>query len=251
MKLLLFDVDGTLTPARNVITDDMLSCLKKINEDLTIDLGFVGGSDLSKQVEQLGQDNFYLFNWRFSENGLLGYHNDELIHQRSFVQEFGENNFKKFINMCLLILSETDCPVKRGTFIEYRNGMLNISPIGRACNQAERDEFYLFDQENNVRGKIIEQINKFWDNECKCENLNVPELQFSIGGQISIDIFPRGWDKTYCLKFLEGKYDEIHFFGDKTDPGGNDHEIYNDSRVIGHKVTNYHDTIELLNRFTL
>lgn len=43
-------------------------------------------------------------------------------------------------------------------------------------------------------------------------------LKFSIGGQISIDIFPIGWDKTYCLRYLEPKYEAIHFFGDKTMP---------------------------------
>ena len=73
------------------------------------------------------------------------------------------------------------------------------------------------------------------------------ELCYSIGGQISFDVFPQvllpwtslarkdqarcnskhltsassrshhvqGWDKTYCLQFLE-EFDEIHFFGDKT-----------------------------------
>jgi hydroxymethylpyrimidine pyrophosphatase-like HAD family hydrolase len=25
-------------------------------------------------------------------------------------------------------------------------------------------------------------------------------LKFSIGGQISFDVFPEGWDKTYCLR---------------------------------------------------
>jgi len=51
-------------------------------------------------------------------------------------------------------------------------------------------------------------------------------LKYSIGGQISFDVFPEGWDKTYCLKFLsESDFDEIHFFGDKTFPGGNDYEI--------------------------
>ena len=40
-------------------------------------------------------------------------------------------------------------------------------------------------------------------------------LTFAIGGQISFDIFPQGWDKTYCLQFVE-EFDEIHFFGDKT-----------------------------------
>jgi phosphomannomutase len=42
------------------------------------------------------------------------------------------------------------------------------------------------------------------------------ELTFSVGGQISFDVFPTGWDKTYCLQFVEGEFDEIHFFGDKT-----------------------------------
>ena len=42
-------------------------------------------------------------------------------------------------------------------------------------------------------------------------------LTFSIGGQISFDIFPDGWDKTYCLQFVEADgFEEIHFFGDKT-----------------------------------
>lgn len=42
-------------------------------------------------------------------------------------------------------------------------------------------------------------------------------LTYSIGGQISFDIFPHGWDKTYCLRHVEDeKFDKIHFFGDKT-----------------------------------
>lgn len=32
-----------------------------------------------------------------------------------------------------------------GTFIEYRTGMLNISPIGRNCNRGERDAFEEYD----------------------------------------------------------------------------------------------------------
>lgn len=50
--LVLFDVDGTLTPARLGVSDEMLKTLKKLREKVVI--GFVGGSDLAKQVEQLG-----------------------------------------------------------------------------------------------------------------------------------------------------------------------------------------------------
>lgn len=42
-------------------------------------------------------------------------------------------------------------------------------------------------------------------------------LTFSIGGQISFDVFPNGWDKTYALRHVEDEgFEEIHFFGDKT-----------------------------------
>ena len=48
-----------------------------------------------------------------------------------------------------------------------------------------------------------------------------------------------GWDKTFCLQYVaEGGYDEIHFFGDKTSPGGNDHEIFEDLRTVRHYHAN-------------
>ncbi len=40
---------------------------------------------------------------------------------------------------------------------------------------------------------------------------------FFVGGQISFDVFPEGWDKRYALKHLENeKISTIYFFGDKT-----------------------------------
>ncbi len=74
-----------------------------------------------------------------------------------------------------------------------------------------------------------------------------PDLPFtySIGGQISFDVFPKGWDKTYCLQFLN-EFDEVHFFGDKTFEGGNDYEIFTSDRTIGHSVTSPADTLKLL-----
>lgn len=40
-----------------------------------------------------------------------------------------------------------------------------------------------------------------------------------LGGQISIDVFPQGWDKTFCLGLIDlTQFKEVHFFGDKTYP---------------------------------
>lgn len=49
--LCLFDVDETLTLARQTVTQEMLDTLKKLRERVVI--GFVGGSDLNKIREQL------------------------------------------------------------------------------------------------------------------------------------------------------------------------------------------------------
>jgi phosphomannomutase len=73
-------------------------------------------------------------------------------------------------------------------------------------------------------------------------------LKFSIGGQISFDCFPIGWDKTYCLKIVKkfGDYSKIHFFGDKTYEGGNDFEIFSSPETEGHTVTSPEDTAKQL-----
>ncbi|CAM9886429.1 unnamed protein product [Ectocarpus fasciculatus] len=135
-------------------------------------------------------------------------------------------------------MSGIDIPVKRGTFIEFRTGMLNISPVGRNCSQEERDAFEQYDNEHKIRQTMVDAM------RAEFADLN---LTFSIGGQISFDLFPTGWDKTFCLQFLgEGtaEYDEIHFFGDKTFAGGNDFEIFESARTIGHTVTSPEDTMK-------
>ena len=93
--------------------------------------------------------------------------------RQSFKDHLGEDNLKRLINWVLRYLSEVDIPVKRGTFIEYRNGMMNISPVGRNCTKDERDSFEEFDNKANVRKSMIEKL------KVEFADLN---LQYSIGG---------------------------------------------------------------------
>jgi phosphomannomutase len=239
-KLLLFDIDGTLTLPRKVITSDMKEMLTKLKNNKYL-LGIVSGSDLKKIIEQLGSTVLQEFDYVFAENGLVAYKNNRLIGIKSIIDHLGNSNYKKFVNYCLKYLSEIDLPIKRGTFIELRNGMVNISPVGRNCSQKERDNFEIYDKKENVRQKMIDSLK---------DHFSKLKLKFSIGGQISFDVFPEGFDKSYCLKYLID-LKEIHFFGDKTDQGGNDYEIFINKKVIGHKVSDYHDTIHLLKRLFL
>jgi len=84
---------------------------------------------------------------------------------------------------------------------------------------------------------------------------NCSLYSYSIGGQISFDVFPAGWDKTYCLQHVEAEkqvsgveYQTIHFFGDKTYKGGNDYEIFEDPRTVGHSVTSPEETMAELRK---
>ena len=230
--LVLFDVDGTLTAPRDTVTPDMKEFIGQLRSRVVV--GIVGGSDLVKQQEQMGHNVVNEADYSFSENGLVAYKNGSLIGKRSISDHLGEANIKRFVNFVLRYIADLDIPIKRGTFIEYRAGMINVSPIGRNCSREERNAYEEFDLANGVRKTMVARLQE------EFADLN---LTYSIGGQISFDVFPQGWDKTYCLSYIEeGEYDEIHFFGDKTFPGGNDYEIFSHPRVIGHTTTSPDDT---------
>jgi len=231
----LFDVDGTLTVPRKAITQEMHDFMQELKNHVTV--GIVGGSDYKKITEQLGACSAEkienLFPYVFSENGLVAFGEGQKIGETSMIEKIGEETYQDLTNEIFGLMSKIRIPVKRGTFIEFRKGMINVSPIGRQCSQAERDAFDEYDKTAKVRPAMVSSLKeKFGE-----------KLTFSIGGQISFDVFPTGWDKTYCLQYLT-QFDEIHFFGDKTFEGGNDYEIFKSEKTVGHTVTSYNDTMD-------
>lgn len=195
----------------------------------------VGGSDLQKQREQLGEGVLDMFDYTFSENGLVAYKNQHLIAEASITAHLGEKRLQTFINFVLRYIADLEIPVKRGTFIEFRKGMLNISPIGRNCSREERNAFEKYDSTANVRTTFVNVLK---------DRFAEYGLSYSIGGQISFDVYPLGWDKTYALQFVD-HINTIHFFGDKTYPGGNDFEIYTSERTVGHTVKTPEETMKI------
>jgi phosphomannomutase len=177
--VVLFDVDETLTPARRVrfyqikytaqeianrcpfsmpqqrclsfspvcVTSvPLVLCVSQINllsPFLTCVIQ-VGGSNLVKQQEQLGSPNIdvtTMFDFCFSENGLTAFRLGESLASNNFIQWLGEDKYQALVDFVLKFIANTKLPRKRGTFVEFRNGMVNISPVGRAASIEERDEF--------------------------------------------------------------------------------------------------------------
>ncbi|KAL2309156.1 hypothetical protein Nmel_005339 [Mimus melanotis] len=260
--LCLFDVDGTLTPARQKIEPEVDAFLRELRE--RVHIGVVGGSDYAKIAEQLGEGDEVIdkFDYVFAENGTVQYKNGQLVSKQvSFMgsqasslaflvlqaiqDHLGEELLQDLINFCLNYMALLKLPKKRnfvplpthrGTFIEFRNGMLNISPIGRSCTPEERIEFSELDKKERIREKFVAALQREFAGK---------GLRFSRGGMISFDVFPEGWDKRYCLNVLDDeRFDTIHFFGNETTPGGNDYEIYDDPRTVGHSVQSPQDTVQ-------
>lgn len=239
--LLLFDIDGTLTEARKFMKQNMLDCLKKASTYDDIDLATVGGSDLAKAKEQL-QSAIDLLKFVFTENGLVYLDEKKELHRVDKIANFlGPEKLKEFVNFCLRYIADLDIPVKTGTFVELRTGLTNVSPIGRNCSQEERDAFVVYNKEHHILEKFRETLIKNFGEKFG--------LEISIGGQISFDVFPKGWDKRYCLRFVEKLYDNIIFFGDKGYYGGNDYEIMTNGNITrGIRVKNPEETIEFINK---
>ncbi|KAL4647851.1 phosphomannomutase 1 isoform X1 [Arapaima gigas] len=232
--LCLFDVDGTLTPARQKIDPELDCFLQALRKKVKI--GVVGGSDFSKIAEQLGDGDEVVqkFDYVFAENGTVQYKDGKLISKQAIQNHLGEELLQDLINFCLQYMGLIKLPKKRGTFIEFRNGTINISPIGRSCTQEERIEFSEIDKKEKIREKFVEALKKEFAGK---------GLQFTKGGVISFDVFPEGWDKRLCLDVLEREgLDTIYFFGNETLPGGNDYEIFNDPRTTGFTVCSPSDT---------
>lgn len=121
-------------------------------------IGSVGGSDLAKQQEQLGTSSIpvmSLFDFCFAENGLTAFKSGEPLASHSFIKWIGEEKYKELVKFMLHYIADLDIPVKRGTFIEFRNGMVNVSPVGRNASVQERHDFEAYDKQSKVRETFI------------------------------------------------------------------------------------------------
>lgn len=224
---LLFDMDGTLTDARQPITNEVVTTLKVIKPSIKKYL--VTGSDMSKIEEQIPHEILLSqFEKVYACNGTRVYNcnldmddetrpiEPELIHQVSLSDYYSESDINHIINVLLKTAYETHTKIKTGTFIEWRDSQINFSVVGRNCTTNQRDDYVKWDTKSGERRKIIDQLR---------EQFSGWGLSFRLGGQISIDITREGWDKSYAFKNMVESPDQCIFFGDKICKDGNDLDI--------------------------
>jgi phosphomannomutase len=224
---LLFDMDGTLTDARQPISNEVIDSLRNITAGVKKHL--VTGSDMRKIEEQIPKEILLeLFSRVYACNGTVVYNCDldmddesspiepELIHKVTLVDHYSEADINHIINVLLRTAADTHTKVKTGTFVEWRGSQVNFSVVGRDCSQPQREDYVKWDKKSGERKKIIDHLR---------EEFKGWGLSFRLGGQISIDVTREGWDKSYAFENMIETPGQCIFFGDKICQDGNDLDI--------------------------
>ena len=232
--VVLFDLDGTLSEPRGPVSDETCRELIRL-QDSGFRVGIVTGSGLQYVLEQ-----FRGFGSEVSKN--LVSNNIELLPcngtQRYLPQ--GDGKDFKMVSPAISMrdelgwsawyrlqrfLAEEQARIIRlwdnlpytGNFVSYRTSLLNWCPIGRDAGPEDRKIFEDFDRQDNFRRSYLNVLKGGF------EDIRI-SVTVKLGGSTSFDIYPRGWDKSYALRWYSGE--EVWFVGDRCGIDGNDHEIY-------------------------
>ena len=208
-SIYVFDMDGTLTPARLPMTAGFAL---KFEEWQKTHCSFIAtGSDYLKVQEQLPIDVINAFTGIYCSMGNVLISQGNVVHQNEFIEP------TELISDLEAFRKNTQYTGPLfDNFVERRVGMINFSVLGRNCPYAERDRYKAWDDIAKERIGIQAILQKKY-----------PELEITVGGSISIDITPQGRGKGQIAHQLRERYPDrqIVFFGDKTFSGGNDYEL--------------------------
>ena len=230
MKKFIFDIDGTLTPSRGKIDPEFLQ--EMLYFAGTNDVYLVTGSDREKTLEQVGLDLYNSCKRVYNCSGSDVYEGDKNVYRSEWELPW---DVERFLND---ELDYSSFPLRNGNHIERRPGGVNFSILGRDKDPfLGREEYMRWDKDTDERAVIADRLRD-----------SFPGLSVALGGQTGIDIGPYGSDKSQILRdFSED--DELHFFGDRMESGGNDYSLGESVKNMGgftYKVYTWTDTRDVI-----
>lgn len=226
-KIIAFDVDGTLTASKTLITESMANLIKKLVRQKLV-VAIAGGN--FKQLETqflppfLHDDtllssihNFILL----PTSGSQRYEYDEInrgwkLTDKEPLDENVKNRAKKLLQEVIDSPEYGIPPNPIGQIIEDRDTQITFTPNGQL---APVELKLRFDPDRTKREKIKAMLEP-----------KLPEVSILINGTSSIDILPKGFSKAVGLMRLLNKIglnkSDVVFIGDAIFPGGNDYSVY-------------------------
>lgn len=221
-KVLAFDLDDTLAVTKSPMSDRMSELLTALLEDFEICI-ISGGRYEQFQMQVLERlhapahklnrlhlmptcgTRYYRYD-ELKEEWALQYAEDLTDEQRAKVAEVLEASAKE-----LGLWEENPA----GPILEDRGSQVTFSALGQ---QATPEDKYAWDPEGTKKAALRDLAAQ-----------SLPGLEVRAGGSTSIDVTRAGIDKAYGMEklidALDINQDDILFFGDNLQEGGNDYPV--------------------------
>jgi len=243
VRLVAFDLDGTLAESKSPIADEMAVALARLMRLRQIAI-ISGGRFLQfdEQVLSLLPDDAPLSNLhllptcgaRFLQYSSGGWTE---IYVRELTSDERDRAIASLVRRAKEVgVWEPDDKVT-GERIEDRGSQITYSALGQHAAAADKRAW---DPSGVKRHSLRDAVAG-----------DVPDLAVAAGGATSIDITRHGVDKAYGLTQLSQQtgipFSQMVFIGDRTEPGGNDHSVVQ-LGVPTIQVTNWGDTLTVVTK---
>ncbi len=217
-KLIIFDLDGTLTQSKQAIDDEMAELLGKLLAVKPV--AVIGGGKYelfqSQLLDRLKISEELLKNlFLFPTTSTAFYKYDggqwKLIYKMELTQEEKKKIFDAFEKVFAELNYHPE-DVYRDV-VEDRGSEITFSGLGQDAPLDLKNEWKK--ENSELKLKMVEILQKY-----------LPDMEVRAAGYTSIDITRKGIDKKYGVrqieKYLGVSIEDILFVGDALFPGGND-----------------------------
>lgn len=239
IKLVAFDLDGTLAPSKSAVPLEIAEMLCKLLEKYEVCV--ISGGKFEQFQKQLMNN--------MSDADIINLHLMPTCGTRYYVyydgwnlcysMDLSEEDANKAIEAIELAVKTLPLNIKNiwGPQIENRGSQITFSALGQEAPVAEKERW-------DLKGILKDNLRSFIQ-------AALPWLEVRAGGSTSIDITQKGIDKAYgmqrLMKILNLKIDEIVFFGDRLKEGGNDYAV-KEMGIRSIEVTDWKDTLNKVNK---
>ena len=222
-KLIVFDIDGTLTPSKAPADSEMISLLLRLLERKQV--AVIGGGKYALFREQL-IDRMPRHDARFSRLFLFptsstAFYRFSRGRWRCVYEHVLSRADKKKITMAFAsVFREVGYEHPRKTYgpppIEDRKTQISFSPLGQRAPIPLKEAWK--QKHNSLRARLARLLQR-----------RLPDFKVRVGGLTTIDVTKKGIDKAYGIRQIERQLHvprkDMLFVGDAIFPGGNDYAV--------------------------
>lgn len=235
IKLIAFDLDGTLTQHKTKLSDEHKAVLEKLGEKYM--LVMAGAGQCGRIFEQMNRFPIDII----GNYGMQYAKYNPVTKSLDTVYDLKEDCDRTLCENRVSMLREKYGYTRfKGDNVEYHtSGCITFPLLGTKAEQADK---LAFDPDRAKRRKFYSDV-----------VYTFPEYNVFVGGSSSFDMAPKPYNKYYALdKYCKEKgisHSETIFVGDDYGLGGNDESVYkSDFGFV--KIDNYLDFPEKMKFLT-